>query len=333
MCSQDLLILFLVFHAVSSSVYYVRQENLSASDMILTLNNLLKFSDVHLRLFHGTYTINNRIMIRNVYNVSLTGSITNDLPSTIVQCHLLGGVIVINSSNINISGIAFENCQTSYSQNLNIEKHRHIDSKWFTPASVLVMNSHSVNIQHILVLRMHAYNIALINVFEKSTLNEIKAKGLIVLYGYSINTSIKSFTHNLMITNYHPLYNAFSLNYFYELAIYSINQFYSVNITISNVNFQIEKALYYFSVCSSGNDSFTITNCNFSSIKFLADDESKSVISLIVREAFCMDATTAKFIKIVKCYFVNNDNNDSDVLKNLIMLQGQFTISVKTADN
>ena len=322
MCSQKITVLLLV-QTVSCSVYYVRQDNQSASETTLTMNNLLKLSDVQVNLFHGTYYINNRIMINNVHNITLSGNLTNNVVGTIFQCLLIGGIIISNSSNININGIVFENCQTSW--HLHIKKLWYVDNIWKSPASLLVMNSYFVNIQHIIVLRMQAYNIVLINAFAKSTLNEITAIGIAVLYnGYSINAT--NCTHDLMISNYHPSYNAFSLHYFYEIAIYSIYHFYHVSITISNVSFQIEKALYYHSVCSSGNNSVTLTKCNFSSIKFLVD-ENKSLVSVILRETFCKHVSAVKLINIINCHFVNNKYNGSGVQKYIIMLQGQLKIS------
>jgi len=302
----------------------VRQDNQSASDTTLALNNLFKLSDIEVRFFHGTYYINNRIMIKEVHNITLSGNLTDDVAGTILQCSLIGGIIITDSSNINISGIVFENCQTSWHLQIKKLMIKYFDNyfMWTWSASLLVMNSYSVNIQHIVVLRMRAYNVVLINVFAKSTLNEITAIGIAVLYkGYS--TNVTNSAHDLMISNYHPLYDAYSLKYFYEIAIYLVEHFHHVSITISKVNFHIEKALYYHSVCSSGNNSIILTKCNFSSIKFLID-ENKSIVSVIIHENFCKHVTAVKLIKFINCQFVNNKNNGSEVQKYMIMLKSQL---------
>jgi len=312
----------LLLQTVSCSIYYVRQDNQSAFDTTITLNNLFRVSDTQVRLFHGTYYINNRIMIKEVHNITLAGIISDDSAGTIIQCSLIGGIIISDSSYINISGIVFENCQTSWHLQIKTLIIGYINSMRISSASLLVINSYTVSIQHIVVFRMHAYNVVLINAFAQSTLNEITAEGIAILYkGYSVNFT--NCTHNLIVSNYHPFYSSYSLKYFYEIALYLVEHLYHVNITISNVSFQTEKALYYRSVCSSGYSSVILTMCNFSNIKFLVD-ENKSIVSVIINETFCKHVAAIKFIKFIKCLFVNNKNNGSEVQKYMIRLESEL---------
>jgi len=291
------MVLLSVIHLVTPSTHYVAPVN-SSMDCD-TVNQLLNHSNVQMNFFPGVYYTNSRIFVRNVQNVMLSGSLMNVTMGTIFQCSLIGGIVVINSSNISVKGIIFENCMCCWRVKLIFQKFGIVNN--FSHASLLVVDSHLVNIQHINVFRVPMYNIVLINTL--AILYEISSKGIAAMYSDDY-VKLKNETHDLTINNF---YSACDFCQHYEIAVYMINFFGYFNAEISKVDFQTEKALYFYSNCCSASciNHITVDECVFSNVNF--EHESKSLIAVKVYDKLCRHFPSYHFT-FTSCQFVNITN-------------------------
>ena len=227
MWSCKLALVLSVIHLVVSSVHNVVAPVNSYVEY--TINHLLNHSNVQLNFFSDVYHINSRIFMRNVQNITLNGSLINGVIGTIFRCSLIGGIIVTNSSNINIKGITFENCMSYWRVKLSFQKFD-VDNG-FLHASLLVIDSHSVNIQYINVFGILKCNIVLINTL--ATLYEISSQGIAALYNDDY-VKLKNQTHDLMISSFYPACDSCQ---HYEISIYTTNYSGYFNAELSEINF------------------------------------------------------------------------------------------------
>ena len=111
-----------LLHITTSTVYYVMPDNHyhPISDNTHTLqhylNNTNKYftSNTQLHFLPGQYYLNNDLIIQGVSNFSLIGNRTNEVINTVINCTLLAGVVVVDSSNIVIANIIMSECGNDY---------------------------------------------------------------------------------------------------------------------------------------------------------------------------------------------------------------------------
>ena len=295
----------LIFPFVKSSVYYIKPDNqyvnISANTLDYYLQNATKYlaSNNQLYFLPGVYKLNTVIKIQNVYNFSLIGIETKN-DSVIIKCLLTGGIAIINSSYTNLKHLTMERCKSELSVN-SIPGFDY--STYNLNASLLINNSHSINIHQLTLLKTESYDIILINVLSDSALSEVSSSGILAVYeNYK---GMQKSEHNLTITKYYPIspINCYKVqDYCYKLAFAMFDHPYHININITEITFSTEDSIFIRSHTCKGFNKVTIFNCNFTNIT--------------------MSATTAKVGAVIKMnffscsepYFYNKQMNQINVL-------------------
>ena len=123
------LILLMLVHtstASSKSVYYVRSDDDPLQNHSLVIHNLHYYllnaakyfaSNTELKFLSGIHKLTAVIRIKDVHHFSLTGKIRNNIVDSIVKCspYSVGGIVIINSSYINVRDLIVKDCDTALS--------------------------------------------------------------------------------------------------------------------------------------------------------------------------------------------------------------------------
>ena len=118
MLSFTLLLVALLLHVTTSTVYYVMPDdhyhpiNDNTYTLQHYLNNTNKYftSNTQLHFLPGQYYLNNDLIIQGVSNFSLIGNRTNEVINTVINCTSPASIAVVGSSNIVIANIALNEC-------------------------------------------------------------------------------------------------------------------------------------------------------------------------------------------------------------------------------
>ena len=213
----------------SNSVYYIRPDDEgflannspSAHTLRYYLLNASEYftSNTELKFSSGVYCLDAVIMIKDIHNFSLTGSSKNGTIDSIVECaqyESAGGILIINSSYINIQDLILKDCNTTLDYVLYL-KNGIISRLYYV--SLLINNSHTLNICHVTVQQNFFFNIVLINVFN-SSLNNILSNGIAVIYNNAVDKNYSSITNDnkLLIHVYNSVFRSYNFTP-YEMVL------------------------------------------------------------------------------------------------------------------
>jgi len=259
-------------------------------------------SHTQLDLLPGVHHLNTAvIIIQNVHNFSLTGTLTsNGTIATVIKCDrsgLAGGIIISNSTFTTIKNLMINNCNTELRSLLSWNIQDTLWRKNVSTISLVLQNSYYITIQQIAIFTTCDYDIILDNVHMN--FSGVYSKNILVLYG-SYYTVTQNSNYKLVITDYHTNDN----NEWYKIEIILFNHPYHVEILISHIEFQVQNAISVKTLTCSGSNQLKIYNCKFSNIKshfftsfvFLESGSSNS----------CGRNTMRNLIELVDCQFTNN---------------------------
>lgn len=318
-------ILPLFYTTVSTkSVYYVRPDNEgflennsssahTLSDYLLNASDYFT-SNTELKFLSGLYCLDAVIMIKDIDHFSLTGNSRNGTIDSIVECAQYkfgGGIVIINSSYINIQDLILKDCNTGLDYPLYL-KGGIVSGSYYV--SLLINNSHTLNICHVTTQWISFYNIALINVFN-SSLNNISSNGMAVIYNNAVDKNYSSITNNnkLLIHVYNSVFSSYNFTP-YEMVLNFIQYSSGVQVQISNVQYKSDKAMFVYSYASTacnGINKVSFINCSLNDIKCVEkSDEQDSIITIIVDNYLCSfhDNKQTNLITFMNCSFSNNVN-------------------------
>ena len=265
------------------TVYYVKPDNYHDENHYCTINrncykldaylrkgSKLLTSNVHLSFLSGNHSLRTSMSIKNLHNVSMTGSSEDD---TIIRCSSSGALIITSSGNITISNIELSNCNVNYVKILHKSGCKNIgkyESRIRRFAAVFIFNSYSIQINEITITEN---GIALVNVLGNSTINKasLTKDGIVIAYVDYDMVNINT-THTLLLQNFRFTEDNTTIPYFYTpLTSYALymrfyQERYTVNVLVSHTHFQrvinIKFILIRFYTCS----------CNFSAHNFVQFD-------------------------------------------------------------
>ena len=318
-----------LFHTIASSksVYYVapNHSGLSSNNspgahsLNYYLLNASKYftSNVKLKLLSGVHQLDSAIVIKDTHHFSLLGCSRNGKLNSTVECvrHNPGGIIISNSSYITLQNIILKDCGTVVNYALYLRRGVAIG---FSSASLLINNSHSLNISHVTALQIFTNGIVLINILN-SNLNNISSNGMVVIYNNDMNnnyTNIKT----LLIEGYNYASGSSSFET-YEMVLNFIEYSREIKLQISNVQFTSDKAIFVYSsnvkTSCDGIIKITFLNCSFDNIKAVTkSDEQDSIITIIVDNYLgnCIDSYSKheRVTIFMNCTFSHNINENDD---------------------
>ena len=323
-----LLVLILIHTtAVSSkSVYYVRSDDdplqncsLSTCNLDYYLLNASKYfaSNTELKFLSGVHQLDTIITIRDVHHFSLTGNLRNNIVDSIVKCssYSAGGIVIINSSYVNMKDLILKDC--------NIASYYPIYSmpgglSW-SSASLLIKNSHSLTLCQVITL-LDSYSIVLINVLN-SNLNNVSLNGIVVIYNSAMDNHVTMKNKNKLYLHFYNsstyLHNSSYRSYGMTLNFVQYSS--GVQVLISSVHFQTEKAIVVFSyTCCNGSNEVIFSNCSFDHIKCTSKSD-EHVITIFVDNNQCnFSDKPINFITFRNCYFANIVNHIESMTKHIM---------------
>ena len=330
-----IMVLFYYTIVSSKSVYYVRpdDEGFSSnnSPSAHTLNYYLLnastyiTSDTELKFLPGVYQLKAVIKIRDAHHFSVTGSLINGAVNSVVECSLYsaGGMVIINSSYIDIKNLVFKNCE------IGANLHHYISSTSYT--SILVNNSYFLDIHHVTTLLIFSYNIVLINVFNLS-LDSVASNGMAVIYTDNHLVMKNNNGNKLFLHNYTSIiYDSYGFTPPYEMVLNFMDYSSEVQILISNVKFKTEKALLIRSqACCVGTNEIVFSGCSFDNIRCVITlNEQNSIIAILIKNDWCKFSTKQRnLITFINCSFSNNVNYATPNIKYVIKFINVFSESL-----
>ena len=259
-----LLILLLVaspLHITASTVYHVIPDNHyhpindNAYTLQHYLNNTNKYftSNTQLYFLPGQYYLNNDLIIQGVSNFSLIGNRTNEVIDTVINCTSPAGIVVVNSSNIVITNIVMNECGNNYTTFLSDYsfegKITHFISLLFLQCKFITCTYFCTN--------KDAGGIQFINPLVNTELSNITIKILGIWY----NEHAENVNHTFHVDNFQFYDNSDE----YLVQIKQFNMLSSVIVIIQHVYFTNTQALHTVCINSTGHNSITIIDCNFTS--------------------------------------------------------------------
>ena len=322
-----LLVLILIHTtAVSSkSVYYVRSDydplqncSLSTCNLDYYLLNASKYfaSNTELKFLSGIHQLDTTITIKDVHHFSLTGNLRNNIVDSIIKCssYSAGGIVIINSSYVNMKDLILKDCDTALYYPLYLIP---LVSSRSSHASLLIDNSHSLTLCHVITLQVSSYNIVLINVLN-SSLNNVSSNGIAVIYSEAMENYFTTKVKNtLFLDFYNPI--LYLHNSRYEMIFNFIQYWSGVQVLISNVHFKTEKAIFVYSyTCCNGSNEVTVLNCSFDNISCISESD-ELMISIVTDDDPCyFSDKQTNFITFMNCYFTNIVNSIATMTKYII---------------
>ena len=321
-------ILALFYTIVSSkSVYYVRpdDEGFSSnnSPSAHTLNYYLlngsKYftSNTELKFLSGVHQLDAVITIKDTHNFSLTGSSRNGIINSTIKCtpyKFAGGIVISNSSYINIQDLILKDCDTALYYPLYLKNGI---LSGLSSISLLINNSHFLNICHVNTFQISFYNILLINVFN-SNLDTISSNGIAMIYNSIMDKNYSNTTNNknkLFLHAYNSVFGSYSFTP-YEIVLNFIEYSSGIQVRISSVQFKSDKAIFVYSYANTicnGINIVTFLNCSFNNIKCIArSEERNSIITIFVDNYLCsFDNKQTNLMIFMNCSFSNNVNKNA----------------------
>ena len=114
-----LLTVVLCFTSVNCTVYNITPDDIRCDHCfnLLYLPNLTEnfASNTQLYFLPGLHHLSTDLIIQDVNNFSLIGSITSTAtPSTVIQCALSVGIVMANITNLTVKNVVIQKCKKDY---------------------------------------------------------------------------------------------------------------------------------------------------------------------------------------------------------------------------
>ena len=170
----------LCFTSVTCTVYNVTPNDIRCDHYfnLLDLSNLAKnfSSNTQLYFLPGLHHLPTDLIIQNVNNISLIGSVTNSTtPSTVIHCASSVGIVVINVTNLTVKNITLQYCKS---------KHDSLQ------AAVIIKDSHFIMLQSVHIYHTpHVISLLGVNILGKSYLHEVKCHEIHFYYNDNESTA------------------------------------------------------------------------------------------------------------------------------------------------
>ena len=109
----------------------------------------------------------------------------------------------------------------------------------------------------------------------------MSSTGILIVYN-KIDEKVQISEHNLIITKYHPMTSdCFKFqDSCYKIEFLLLNHPHHINITISEIMFNMENSISVTSKTCDGFNKVTIINCNFTNIISTSDLELAAIIDV-----------------------------------------------------
>ena len=239
------------FTSVTCTVYNVTPNDIRCDHCfnLLDLSNLTKHfsSDTQLYFLPGLHHLPTDLIIQNVNNISLIGSVISlTTPSTVIQCTSSVGIVMTNITNLTVKNITFQYCK---------RKHDSLQ------AAVFIKDSHFIILQSVHIYHTaHVISLLGVNILGNSYLHEVKCHEIHFYYNETTVTARKT---NILINSFYAM-NHFISDY----GIYLHMSQFSYEITLQVVNTVIQQVKRSFFLCAISNSSIhqntvLINKCQF----------------------------------------------------------------------
>ena len=314
---------------VTADIYQVSCDGGDEESVQDYISNSSKYfvSNSQLQLKSRECYLNADLVIQNISNFSLIGESACN-----IKCAPHVGISIFNVSGFKLENINLENCNKSYSHDLDttFEYDRVSISKPSYNASIILYNCTSVVINNISALvNAGTTGIFVINVRGNSTLTNIsitvdytvcpteheRINAILLYYDYHNNKStdmqLDNFKYIINGSNAHPLQ--------YAISMLLLQQDANVSFTITNSNFNdlhnVHLLYYYGETCGTFvRNSLMLINCvisnniGFSKFKmFEIYLYNKGCFGTALKEQLYCNQQYNN-ITFANCKFVNNSN-------------------------
>ena len=195
------------------------------------------------------------MIIQGVSNLSLIGNRTNEVINTVINCTSPAGIAVVGSSNIVIANIVMNECGNNFdSFTKNIFENQVKDV-----ITLFVLDSKSITIMYFYSLwHQKLCGFELVNALESKLSNLVSS--YLLIWHIRSNDSMVNTTDTLFIENFQT-YSEIDNIYTIKIEWHKIN--FNFKATILNVNFTNKLALHITCFQCLGNNTITISNCDF----------------------------------------------------------------------
>ena len=315
-----LLLSLLLLHTADSSVYTVIPDDHyypnttchHCHNLQYYLLNATKYftSNTQLLFLPGIHHLNTDLIIQNVHNISLIGTI----PDTVIDCNSSVGIVIANVLNVVIMDIIFSNCTTNAIEAMNI-------SSTYVYTSMIVVNCYDVLMEKVMILSDEKMGLLAVNVLGEFNIDSLKSKGINLIYNDDLNATKDQvqLNHTIRVAQFELISITQSIKDYISLAHYAYMSLYDTrffnpfeDFTFNNRNFQeifngITLELYQ----TLYNVTILLSDTTFTNLK--------NYQVLLVYVASCSNSVE-NLITIIGCTFENNSAYQVNALVDISLL-------------
>ena len=170
----------------TATVYYVKPDDGESCPyqhchVLQYYTNKQLDSHSQLHFLSGTFHLSSDFVVRNVHNISLTGSKTaNSTPNTIIQCNSSVSIVMINITGLIMRNMVIKDCGPSSSKILYLMllKYTVVRNRTVTMNNCSSVHLHNLDIRD----NTTNYGLLTISVMGYSLISEVTCNGIIVVY-------------------------------------------------------------------------------------------------------------------------------------------------------
>ena len=143
-----------VYTVVPDDYYYPNSTCHHCHNLQHYLLNTTKYfiSNTQLLFLPGLHHLHNDLIIQNVRNISLIGTI----PNTVVDCNSSVGVVMTNVVNVVMMDMIFSNCTSISVEEMNI-------TKTYLDTSMMIIHCYDVFMQNVMILSDEKFSLLAVN--------------------------------------------------------------------------------------------------------------------------------------------------------------------------
>ena len=298
--SCPVLLVISLLYTTTANVYYVVPENHTTTQnntytLRHYLDNVNKYfvSNTVLHFLPGQFFLATPILIRGVHNFSFTGSRTNEVISSVINCTRPAGIAVVSSSNLGVANIVMNECGSNYSTLLNSYL---VKDGYVNLASLLILDSQSVTCSYLYSYCNQPSGFKLINSFGNTSITNTVSHYIMIRH-HNSNKLMTNRIHRLHIEEFQA--DRQSIDYLYAITIKQSSVF-DVNITVANVKFKNTLALYITNTECSGNLILTIVSCIFINNAYKSANEMINSYFDVIRKYHYNETESFDIIEFMK---------------------------------
>ena len=255
------------------------------------LRNTTKYftSNTQLLFLPGLHHLYTDLIMYNVHNISLIGTVTNSFTlGTVIQCNSSVGIVISNITDLIMANMTILECQ---------------NRNYYKPdvSAVLIADSSFVMLTHLTISGEYVHHALLaINIFGDSHFSHIKANGMCFFYNKS-QSDIVIGRHNLSISHFQIAKVGIPT----VTAILKFHAFfhYKIRIKLSNITIRNVQLSDIIEIGFSDElDVLMIINgCHFSS------NSGNSLVSIL-------RSSRGVIIDITNCQFFDNKRSSNGLI-------------------